>query len=1155
MASANVTNTYVVPESTKVSPYYDDFSEDKNFHRILFRPGYAVQARELTQIQTILQNQVERFGRHIFTNGSSVIGGDVLIPEETHATINLEPKYGTANNDIRASDFRDKTIVLSTNPVNGPKFRVLTTTEGNQSDPPSLYGTFIAETGFGEGATIKVDGESTFANLASANSVSYSKLAFLRDSIFFYNGYFVKVPKQVAVIGKYEDSPTCKVGLEFDDNIVTEDSDTTLLDPAQESSNYQAPGAARYKMDLTLTTRPLESSDDSKFIELARVESGSIKKIIRFPVYSEIEEVFARRTYDESGNYTVKPFIISFDTDRYSPTTHVRSLLTPGKAYILGYEYETISDSEVRIPKARTKRDITGFDLNMNYGNYVIVDNLNGLFDLSQMTTFDIHCVPQRFVDYTSNNSYQTTKIGTGRVRDIEFYSGDIDVSARKYEFYLFDTKYRSITANAASITANTTTFEGSATKLSANNNAYVGAKLRVVTGPGSGYSYDVIGYNGGTKTLSVSPNFFETPTTNSILSLEFDFAESESFVISRTYTPGATANANTNITTLSKIGNDANGSAYVLEPSLNTLLFTLPEQYVSSGITNASYRYRKKFESIDFNAGVSDIISAATNEQFIGSTVTSNTASSVMDNFLIVVTDKKGSARSNGDIIKATVSISGTPEQATFNTGNSSINDTFSSVIFAKMETDSGIAPKIKTFVQANTITMSSETATMVTGSPTGSTANVYLNAAQVIISNPTRKVGVSESLYISDVVGIQKIYDLNGAAIPEGGTVLAQFDDVTERFELDSGQRDTHYDHASIRLKPNWPSCRGPLLVCAYYYNHSIVAGGGGYFSVDSYPNLAGDIFNDGKLLGDGYSVIPTYTKSTGEIVELRDSIDFRPVRTNASSATPNYTLYGAMPPVATTDFQLDYSYYLGRRDLIILTANRTIERVEGVPSKFPQDPTVPNRTMVLYSLGIPPYTKTPQDIKVKYIDNRRYTMRDIGKIDKRVETLEYYVSLNNLEKKAVDMSITDVNGLERSKYGIFADSFTGHVLGNSNLEDYKCAMNFEEGYLQCQANTTGFALGVNTALGTGVTIHRDKITLTYNEVELLSQKQASKDAPVAEFMFAVYDGNIITLPEADIWKSTNVDPDIIVTDTNTTEYTSVEVYQSVVNSQRRA
>ena len=62
-----------------VAPYYDDFAENKNFHRILFRPGYAVQARELTQLQSILQNQIERFGSHVFQEGSVVIPGGISI--------------------------------------------------------------------------------------------------------------------------------------------------------------------------------------------------------------------------------------------------------------------------------------------------------------------------------------------------------------------------------------------------------------------------------------------------------------------------------------------------------------------------------------------------------------------------------------------------------------------------------------------------------------------------------------------------------------------------------------------------------------------------------------------------------------------------------------------------------------------------------------------------------------------------------------------------------------------------------------------------------------------------------------------------------------------------------------------------------------------
>ena len=58
------------------TPYYDDYSETKKFLRILFRPGRAVQARELTQLQTILQKQIERGGTHFFKNGSRVFGGE-----------------------------------------------------------------------------------------------------------------------------------------------------------------------------------------------------------------------------------------------------------------------------------------------------------------------------------------------------------------------------------------------------------------------------------------------------------------------------------------------------------------------------------------------------------------------------------------------------------------------------------------------------------------------------------------------------------------------------------------------------------------------------------------------------------------------------------------------------------------------------------------------------------------------------------------------------------------------------------------------------------------------------------------------------------------------------------------------------------------------
>ena len=69
-----IANTDSLVTNFNVAPYYDDFDESKNFYKILFRPGFAVQARELTQLQTTLQNQIDRFGEHVFSEGSPVTG-------------------------------------------------------------------------------------------------------------------------------------------------------------------------------------------------------------------------------------------------------------------------------------------------------------------------------------------------------------------------------------------------------------------------------------------------------------------------------------------------------------------------------------------------------------------------------------------------------------------------------------------------------------------------------------------------------------------------------------------------------------------------------------------------------------------------------------------------------------------------------------------------------------------------------------------------------------------------------------------------------------------------------------------------------------------------------------------------------------------------
>ena len=75
------------------APYYDDFDSSDNFHRVLFRPGYAIQARELTQLQSILQDQIEKHGNHIFQDGAIVIPGNVFFNNQ-YVSIRLKPTFG-----------------------------------------------------------------------------------------------------------------------------------------------------------------------------------------------------------------------------------------------------------------------------------------------------------------------------------------------------------------------------------------------------------------------------------------------------------------------------------------------------------------------------------------------------------------------------------------------------------------------------------------------------------------------------------------------------------------------------------------------------------------------------------------------------------------------------------------------------------------------------------------------------------------------------------------------------------------------------------------------------------------------------------------------------------------------------------------------------
>ena len=125
-----------------VSPYYDDFDKNDNFHKVLFRPGFAVQARELTTLQSILQDQIESQGKFVFKEGSVVIPGQVTYQHE-YPSLQLASTFG--GEDIVLNQFFNETSpVTITGSTSGVKARVIGFKAGTSTTQPILYYSYLA---------------------------------------------------------------------------------------------------------------------------------------------------------------------------------------------------------------------------------------------------------------------------------------------------------------------------------------------------------------------------------------------------------------------------------------------------------------------------------------------------------------------------------------------------------------------------------------------------------------------------------------------------------------------------------------------------------------------------------------------------------------------------------------------------------------------------------------------------------------------------------------------------------------------------------------------------------------------------------------------------------------------------------------------------
>ena len=456
-------------------PYYDDFFtqdlnektvEEKNYHRILFRPGYSVQARELTQLQTALQAQIDRHGQYAFKHGSRVVGGKVTLNTE-HDFIKIESSFthtvgGALNSDEYLSTFVGKIITGENNSGTQIQAKVLLAVAASDPDPNTLYIKYITKGGadrnvdtFAAGEEFVSDGTTIIYGIVGGGSGSsiatptgQGSIVNIEKGVYFISGTFIHVPAGSLILDKYTNTPSYTVGLAVTESVIDSGSDLTLLDNAQGVPNTSAPGATRYQISTALVKESLTdlNSTNSNYVTLLRIEDGIIQvdKTDTANNTTELSKRLARRTFEESGNYSVKPFQLDIrehlDTGTNNgwlkapigSATKIAIGIEPSAAYVQGYRNENIATKYVVIDKPRGT-DAVNVDANANVatpvGNYVLINEstVKGIPDVSNFSTMDLH----------NATGQGGSVVGTARARAIEKIGTEL-------RLHLFDIKMSS---------------------------------------------------------------------------------------------------------------------------------------------------------------------------------------------------------------------------------------------------------------------------------------------------------------------------------------------------------------------------------------------------------------------------------------------------------------------------------------------------------------------------------------------------------------------------------------------------------------------------------------------------------------------------------------------------------------------------------------
>lgn len=1197
-------NTYPGGIDLDTSPYFDDYDEDRKFVRILYRPGRAVQARELTQSQSLQQVQTKRFAEYFFKqgalvdgceqnldlnlnfvklqtnyNGSAVavanllskivygansgikaycglvtdIDGDdpktLFISYATNGTqvltVNVAPTTLTSGNTITFSTGNTATIeAFYTDPISGAIKIFVSNTTGtltattantvlstgatqvinvtNVSNQSANTSFANSETIFTANTTSRVYAMAAATNavrnvvdegLATEQIYTYGSKITVSEGVVYVADHFVKHSTQTILLDKYTNEPSYKIGLVPNKSFVDYIEDQTLVDNAQGTPNFQAPGADRLKIDTTLTKIALtETTDENEFITITEIEDGIARKRKSITVENKLEEVLAKRTQEESGNYTlsdpivvVREHLINGDNDgRYTSaeggnTDLLLVEVDPFTSYVSGYRNQLITKTPIEIEKGLSTQYVEQTKTQINYGQFIEVKEVVGAWDIMESTTVDLYNTAQQVITNLAHSTATAagSAIGTARVRSIEYVSGAKGTADARYYLYL----------------------------------------------------YDIV--------MSAGKNFKDVRSV-------FDSA-----------TPKRFADIVTTI-----------AGAVLQETSFGTMIFPLPYDAIKTVRDNSenvetAFRFKKKF-TVSFTSGVATIATDVVSETFVGTDTLNSTQKN--DFYMVVV--------NNAGANVATSTLTGTVTIAAANTIVAGSGTAFTTQLnVGDLITVNGLTRSVANIVSSTSLTLS-------TAHTTGSTANTFTKtlATGTILSlsgnggsGATRTVNVTSpgtvaidvkenATFTADVIvsmdranakekiktlnfqtqthiqpnthisglsgpfglGVGDIYQLHAVYQSSSFAIAATTanTNVTSNYVLDNGQRDYAYEHGTITPITGYVPT-GRLLAVFDNFVHD-TSQGVGYTSVNSYP-VDDDATSNTTITTAN---IPIFTSpTTKNVFKLRDSIDFRPIKTANTSLNPidvgTYQIptFGLRIPESGSDFDADLIYYKGRISKVYINNAGVFGINDGVPAqagnqRAESPPTKPD-TLEIAELNIPAYPSLPSEVKIRLLKNKRFTMRDVARINERLERLEYFTALSFLEKQATDTTELDNDGLDRFKNGILVDPFTGWSVASTSDDGKDCAIDKKNKLLTClqdNANTVGLRYSTTApSLSTTTKNSGNKIMLPYTEVEAkgLKQDKASRQLRLAEELNFIWTGDLIAVPFTDTFFDTTNDP----------------------------